>query len=286
MRPAAWKYVEATPVLERLYRTYRLLPAPVRAPLRGLATPVWTAVTRLVLRRSRERVIAGPFRGMALKLAPVSRRHLLSYVLGSAELELRGIIERIIAQRYASIVNVGAADGYYAVGLALRSPTSHVVAFEAQACLHPALTTVAHANGVAERISFRGLCDAPALTRALAEAEGRTLVFMDIEGAEATVLDPTATPHLARADILVETHDIYAPGCTDTLITRFAATHAIERYAPRPRVLADFPAGFLPAIPRLMPGIAVDLMDERRGGAQEWLFMVARHEGAGAPAAQ
>ena len=74
MRQAAWRYIEATPALERMYRACRRLPAPVRAPLRALGTPLWTVVARLVLSRSRERVVAGPFRGMALELAPVSRR--------------------------------------------------------------------------------------------------------------------------------------------------------------------------------------------------------------------
>ena len=276
MRSAVWKSIEATPRLERLYRAYRRLPDPVRAVLRGLAAPLRSSAASMVLARSRETAVAGPFKGMALELSPVSRRHLLSYVLGTAELELRGVVDRAAARRYGTILNVGAADGYYAVGLAMRSPASRIEAFEAKEELHAALHRVARRNGVADRIAVHGSCSAALLQARLAAAIGRTFVLMDIEGAEHDLLDPARTPLLEGADILVETHDLYAPNCTDDLVARFSATHDIERYATRPRVPADFPPDFFPLLPRLLPATALDLMDERRAGPQEWLHMVAR----------
>jgi hypothetical protein len=103
------------------------------------------------------------------------------------------------------------------------------------------------------------------------------LVFMDVEGAEASLLDLGAIPALQDVDLLIETHDSFTPGCTDTLKHRFAATHDIECFASRPRRLSDYPANFLPFLPRLFPQLAVDLMDERRAGEQHWLYLAAKN---------
>jgi hypothetical protein len=233
-------------------------------------------VTSLVRVASRHRVMAGPFRGMRLELSPLSRRHHMGYILGSQKLELRDPIERIVARRYCKIFNVGAADGYYAIGLALRSSSSRVIAFEALPELHPVVSRTAEANGVADRVAVFGACGIDELRRHLAEAGGKSLVVMDIEGGEAKLLDPVAVPELTRSDILVETHDAFVSGCTETLIERFRPSHEISRYVARPRQLSDYPADFLPLIKRLAPRFAIELMHERRTGTQQWLYLVAR----------
>ena len=276
MRPVTWQTIESTPVLHRLYRIYRRLPDAVRSPMRWLTMPRWQLATFIVRAAAANTVVAGPFRGMALNLSPLSKRHLPSYILGSTELELRGVVERILSKQYANILNIGAADGYYAVGLAARSPKSRVVAYEAQAGFHPTIERAAHMNGVSQRISIKGFCDQEALCGELHSDAGPTLVVMDIEGAEHDLLDPCKIASLRNADILVETHDAFAPGCTNVLMERFAATHWVERFVARPRTLADYPIGFLNFMPRFFPQFAVDMMDERRAEVQQWLYLVAR----------
>lgn len=276
MRYATWQKIEASPFWHGVYRNYRwLVPGSVRAPLRWLLTPQWHIATALIRAASRHRVVAGPFRGMQLELSPLSQRHHIAYLLGSQELELRDPIERIVAKRYRKILNIGAADGYYTVGLAARSPCSQVVAFEALPELHPVVSRSARANGVADRVTVLGTCDIDELRHHLADAAKPRLIFMDIEGGEIELLDPGAAPELAFCDILVETHDAFVPGCTDTLIERFKSSHEIARYSARRRALADYPADFLPLLSRYFPKLVVELMDERRTGTQQWLYMVA-----------
>lgn len=221
-------------------------------------------------------VVAGPFKGMKLKLSPVSSRHHLGYILGSQELEVRSAIEEIIARRYDAIINVGAADGYYAVGLAMRSPASHLVAFEALPELHSVIREAVADNGLRCQFKILGKCEAGDFQRELTAAPGTPLVFMDIEGGEANLLDPVATPALVSADIFVETHDCYVPGCTDMLMSRFSGTHQIEQYVARPRTVADYPQDFLSALPKIFPSLAVALMDERRVGIQKWLYLKSK----------
>lgn len=276
MRHATWLKIEASPFWNGVYRRYHLLPDSVRRPLRALFMPRWQLAAFLVRRASRHRAVAGPFRGMQLELSPLSSRHLLGYILGSQELELRPAIDAIVERGYRTIFNVGAADGYYAVGLALRSPQASVEAFEALPELHPVIARTAVANGVADRIAIQGACTAGLLSARLDAAEGPTLVLMDIEGGEIDLLDLDAVPELAGADILVETHDAFVAKATVTLIRRFHETHDITRYAARPRVLNDFPPDFLPRLRRWFPSLAVELMNERRTGRQRWLLLTAK----------
>jgi predicted O-methyltransferase YrrM len=185
-------------------------------------------------------------------------------------------VEAIIARGYARIVNIGAADGYYAIGLARRMPNTVVEAYEALEEHHPLLKRAAERNGVADRVRMRGLCTVEALDESLGEGHGRTLVLADIEGAEMLMLDPVKAPNLSRTDMLVETHDVLQPGCTDSLIQRFSESHLIERISTRPRALADFPRHLIPRWAETMPALLVELMSERRKGEQEWLFLTAK----------
>jgi hypothetical protein len=276
MRHATWLRLEASPLWHDLYRHYRRLPDGVRAPLRTLLMPHWHLAARLVRIAARHEVVAGPFRGMKIQLSPLSSRHLLGYILGSQELELREVIGRIVERSYGTIINVGAADGYYAVGLALRLPSARIEAFETLGEFHPLIESSARLNGVSARIALRGMCDANALRRSLEQATPPALVVMDIEGGEVDLLDPQSIPQLRQTDILVETHDAFVAQATDTLVDRFWQTHNVECYTAQARILPDFPADFLPAFRRWFPRLAVDLMDERRTGVQRWLFLAAK----------
>ena len=280
MRHSTWLRLEASSFWYGVYRNYRRLPDGIRAPIRVLLTPQWHLAAALVRTASRRRIVTGPFQGIRMELSGLSSRHLLCYLLGSAEIELRDVIGRIIDRGYRTILNIGAADGYYAVGLAVRSPGTQVEAFEALPAFHPIVERSARANGVQDRITLRGACDASALRHHLQTDERPSLVLMDIEGGEAELLDPLAVPQLRQVDILVETHDAFVPRVTETLIDRFQPTHHIERYTARPRLLNDYPPDFLPTLKRWFPRLVVELMDERRTGLQHWLFLTAKEGNA------
>lgn len=63
-----------------------------------------------------KRILAGPFRGMKY----IENSHGSAYlpkILGSYEKELHKFIPRIVEEEYELILDIGAAEGYYAVGL-------------------------------------------------------------------------------------------------------------------------------------------------------------------------
>src|SRR5687767_10642577 len=108
-------------------------------------------------------VRSGPFAGLRYVERAVGAPHLAdclpAKLLGSYERELHLAIERMIQAGFSTIVNVGAADGYFAVGLALRIPETRVHAFEVDDGRRDLCGELARVNGVAERIETAGACD-------------------------------------------------------------------------------------------------------------------------------
>ena len=179
---------------------------------------------RAVLEELRWRVAAGPFAGMRYitrscgsKLAPK--------VIGCYERELHAALEGVISGNYDRIIDVGCAEGYYAVGLSWRKRIP-VVAFDSDPEARSCLAELAELNGVSELIDARSHCDAAALDEFAGQ---RIFLICDIEGAEGELLDPQKSPALLGFDLLVEVHD--GPESTrlhDLLVARFENSHSIE----------------------------------------------------------
>lgn len=220
------------------------------------------------------RVMQGPFAGMRY-LESWHSGNASQRLLGTYEKELAPIIETIAACSYDTVIDIGAADGYYVTGLAMRLPQARVVAFELDERMHPILRQQAEVNQVGARVEVHGICAEESLRKALEHA-GATLIICDVEGAEYHLLKPSQVPALAQADILVEVHSTYpgpdgdvpCPEMAQVLESRFTATHQIERIASRPRTLADLPASV-----QLAPELALPVMDEFRGSEMSWLWM-------------
>ena len=225
---------------------------------------------RTILLAAGDRVVSGPFRGMHW-----AHPSPMPYVLGTHELELRPWIDRLVAMQPDRIVNVGAADGYFATGLALRVPAARVIAFEMEPGAQERCLAVARANGIEARLTMLGLCTADALASAL-EGARNPVVVIDIEGGEIEVLDPLAVPALQQATILVETHDLLRDGCAATVRQRFSTSHDIESVHSRKRSPADFPREFLPWLQRTAPDYCGAFVWEERGPGQEWLLLTPR----------
>jgi hypothetical protein len=195
------------------------------------------------------------------------------YQVGSFELELWPAIERIVAARPATIVNVGSAEGFYAVGLAMRIPSARVIGFELEPKLRAAATRLAARNGVAERIELRGLCTVGELAT-LSPGENAA-VIMDCEGAEAELADPERVPWLRAATLAVELHPAIDDRIEARLVERFATTHELEPIPSEVRRASDFDDQLRPI--RGLRRIDRELLvAEFRDGPQRWLLATPR----------
>src|SRR5215472_3996438 len=79
------------------------------------------ALNRKYLDRWGLTVRGGPFTGMIYSEAAVKDRFVIPQMLGATELQLHSAIESIVGAGYQKIINIGCAEGYYAVGLATRT---------------------------------------------------------------------------------------------------------------------------------------------------------------------
>ena len=71
----------------------------------------------------------GPFSGMELLEKSAEGCH-VAKLLGTYEQPLHEHIDWVVKQPYRKIINIGCAEGYYAVGLAMRMQEAKVLAFD------------------------------------------------------------------------------------------------------------------------------------------------------------
>jgi hypothetical protein len=253
----------------------------LRREVQELRTRVWELEAQLdherlfpgqwANRRVRDKfgneVRSGPFAGMRYPDWALTAVDLFApKLLGIYERELHDVVERLIDRSPEVVVNIGAADGYYAVGFARRLPHARVLAYEANEERAEQLVAIAELNGVAAQVEAVAAPARPETLETL--LVGRAAVVCDCDGCEAELLDPHTAPRLRHADVLVETHDMLAPGTTERLERAFGSSHEIARIDAGQRFVDDFPEiDFMPLVTRQLA------ISEFRRAPMLWLDM-------------
>ena len=219
--------------------------------------------------RTGQRVIDGPFKGMHYIDRSVGSAY-VPKLLGIYERELAAVVEEIIAAKPSLIVDVGAAEGYYAVGMACRLPETRMIAFEMEAGGRAAIAEMAAANNVADRVAIMATCEPEGLNGALDGTSG-AVVIMDVEGYESVLLDPKKVPALASATFLLELHEFAIPGISAEIAHRFDKTHDLQLIWAEDRDRADFP--WRTTVTSLLPGSYIDgAVSEMRPPRMSWYY--------------
>ena len=174
------------------------------------------------------RVHTGPFKGMTI-VPKVSwgDGDIGSKLLGLYEDELHKIVIQAVTFQPDLVVNIGCAEGYYALGLARLLPNSEVIAVD----IDSRSTAICKENSEANQLTnvqvLTEKVDTAWLIKNLQD-RANPLLFVDCEGAELELLDPSQILALKNCSIVVESHDCIIAGITDTLKNRFEATHTVE----------------------------------------------------------
>jgi hypothetical protein len=227
--------------------------------------------------RSRERiyngtgdqlVLSGPFKGMKYLnetvWGPIEPKW-----IGCYEEELHGIIDKVVDANYRTMIDIGSAEGYYAVGLAMRCPQARVLSFDTDIWSRRQQRRLARLNGV-DNVVIGASCGWDDLAQ---HTSDRTFLLCDIEGGEYNLLDPVTCPALERFDMLVEVHPsgaLDSRAVSDVLKSRFDRTHAITEIAisdPRARYVDDLLGG------RLSSAEIQNYVNEYRNRDQLWVWM-------------
>jgi hypothetical protein len=214
-------------------------------------------------------VRGGPFAGLRypaeLRSAPGD---LVAKLLGSYERELHGVLEEWIAADYPHVIDVGCAEGYYAVGFASKMAGTTVHAFDIDPLARERCCELARLNDVAGRVRLGGICE-PASLEAF-PARGVALLA-DCEGYERILLDPSAAPKLRGWSILVELHEFLDATITQTIEGRFRDTHTVELIEGEDRTEDG-----LDELASTSPRTRAALLGERRPGRMRWAHLQPR----------
>jgi hypothetical protein len=218
---------------------------------------------RRIVRRKGPTVQGGPFSGMIYGTAILKAQTcgwlcgsmIVPKLVGSYEAEVHPLLTRIIERGYSRVVDIGCAEGYYAVGLALRLSSATIHALDVSPVCRKWCKELARLNGVADRVVVDD-CDISRVRNLTAEP---ALVVCDCEGHEIDLLRPDDAPGLSSCDILVELHDPFTSGfpetispwlqewrlidrrVTETIRRRFEDTHEVELIPSAPRDPTAYP---------------------------------------------
>lgn len=201
-------------------------PAQLNNALRLLAKWRSVLIQNTLLQQHGTTVMQGPLQGLDFLPQSAEGCH-IAKLLGCYEQPLQPHIEAAIHAGYGTILNIGCAEGYYAVGMARRMPHTRVLAFDLNPVAQQTCAALAAKNGVAPRVQVGALFKPEDFAAHAASAAHQVLVLCDIEGAERDLLNPASAPALQGMDLIVESHECLSAGITQTLIDRFTPTHHI-----------------------------------------------------------
>ncbi len=196
-------------------------------------------LTQMIVDKMGRTVQSGPFKGMELlDITSWGGFTEASKLLGCYEAELHSRLEFGIQRKPEIVVNIGCAEGYYAVGLARRLPGVPVFAFDLEPQSQEICRLSAERNGVGGQLTVGGRCTADSLAPLVAGK--RALIVMDCEGAEIELLTAVSVASMGDCDLIVECHDFMNRAITPTIAPLFVNSHAIEYIQEGPRDPSSF----------------------------------------------
>ena len=250
-----------------------LVPRPVKRLHERLRTARYLhTVNRLnadLIAREGLEVRRGPFAGLRYPDTLVrDAGDLAPKLLGTYEAELEHVLRSWVAAGFQHVVDVGSAEGYYAVGVAFAIPGATVHAFDTDPAARDRCAELARHNGVAARVRIGGECTPETLADL---PEGGVALLVDAEGYERELLDPRRAPRLRGWHLLAELHEFIDPGIARTLEARFLPTHEVNLIEGRSREDCQ-----PPELAHLSARSRAVLLDENRPGHMRWMELRPR----------
>lgn len=227
-----------------------------------------------VLHRSTGGIIQhGVLKGYALHAAATwLSNDIGSQLLGLYEQEVCALLWHL-RERRDLLIDLGAADGFYGLGLIAVGAYARSLCFEIDPESRAALGRRRDRLGLAERVEILGdaVGDLPAVIRSNAVDLSRAVILCDIEGAEFDLFTDELLEHLASACLIIENHDFNRangfPLATD-LVRRAGRHFHVTEIHPGPRTLHR-----IPLIETWNDNDRALLLSEGRLGLASWLVL-------------
>lgn len=248
---------------------------PDTTELRDLLMKVMRGVNGQAFRLFGNKIHMGPFAGMVIpeRVPNWDDGNSGTKLLGCYEHELHDAVYHAIWREPDLVIDVGCAEGYYAIGFARALPQARVYALDTNEAALKLCEEYSRINGTAGRIHFVQGARSPEELR-FSTTVGKRLYLIDCEGEELELVDLRKCPELKYSDIIVECHDFMRPSVSRILADRLAATHKVDLIRPRLPNFGQY------QFVRLVPSIISILMIvEKRPMPCYWLTCWANSRG-------
>lgn len=227
-------------------------------------------VTNAIYRKTDLVVLDGPFKGLNYIENSTGGAY-FPKLLGIYEKELTDKINELSKIDFDEVINVGGGEGYFAVGFALKYKNAKVLAYEPGFYGCYLMQKMAEKNKVLDRLSIKAQLCFPDDLKSSIKPNKKTLVFMDVEGAELELLDPEIVPALLKCYIMVEIHDTVSPTLADTIKNRFKDSHKLTEIWQEDRSIKDVTLNsfWKPLLKKQFEKV----IHEGRGNKMRWFVM-------------
>lgn len=217
-------------------------------------------------------VYQGPFEGMKY-IDKAFVGFVCHKVTGTYEKEIQGVIKMELNNAYDAIIDIGSAEGYYAVGMAMFSKTPKVISFEGSTEGRKLQKELATLNKVDDRIEINNYCRREELLEQTDKYKN-IFIICDVDGYELALLDNAFIPRLNSATMLIECHNHCFAEMEKSLIDRYSATHTAQSFKVRLKAdYSDYPCpnfyyNILPSKYKEFP-----IRETERADEDTWLYL-------------
>ena len=135
-------------------------------------------IDKSLIAKHGDKVLSGPFKGMV----HTPRRQgggIANKLIGSYEAELHPVINELLNKSYDHIINIGCAEGYYAVGMALFGKSPKVLAYDTAPLAQALCANMVKLNKAENKVDIGGTCDHSLLADL---TKKHSLILIDCEG--------------------------------------------------------------------------------------------------------
>ena len=178
-----------------------------------------------------------------------------------------------LAPSASILIDIGAADGYFAVGAVRSGLYEHAICFEIAEQGRHRLAANAELNGVAGKIEIHGEADAASLAPILAN-NNSGVILCDIEGAEFELLSREFLEPARHFHFIIELHDRFVADGEAQKSGLFERANSL--FGTKIIRSADIRISEFRELDQFNDTQRLLAFNEGRGAAMEWLVLTPR----------
>ena len=212
----------------------------------------------------------GPFKGMIINedqfWGPGDRS---SKILGLYEKEIQDLIVSIQKDKnYSTFVDIGGADGFFAIGSLVNNLFEKCEVFEISKKGRISIQKNSKQNNVYDSIKIHDKASKRSLIKI--DNINNSLILCDIEGGEYELFDEKLINEIYPSDIIIEIHKDKENSLVN-FEKRFTKTYSLTKITQEPRSLKNFKE-----LENINDNNRALIMSEGRSGIQEWWHLSSK----------